>query len=145
MSNCYFEEEGWQNGYCTSLENWRPQGLGGSNPSPSVLPVNEPEPPTKLVERSPADAEFERRMERSTLEAGVYAWAADKSEAISRRPLSLLDIASYSGFATATVAYFAVSLIHHHTMDKNVVGILIAVIAASLPSVIARRAPRRTV
>ena len=28
--------EGWQNGYCTSLENWRPQGLGGSNPSPSV-------------------------------------------------------------------------------------------------------------
>jgi len=30
------EQEGWQNGYCTSLENWRPQGLGGSNPSPSV-------------------------------------------------------------------------------------------------------------
>ena len=30
--------EGWQNGYCTSLENWRPQGLGGSNPSPSVSP-----------------------------------------------------------------------------------------------------------
>ncbi len=29
--------EGWQNGYCTSLENWRPQGLGGSNPSPSVF------------------------------------------------------------------------------------------------------------
>jgi hypothetical protein len=29
--------EGWQNGYCTSLENWRPQGLGGSNPSPSVV------------------------------------------------------------------------------------------------------------
>src|SRR5687767_14663707 len=29
-------EEGWQNGYCTSLENWRPQGLGGSSPSPSV-------------------------------------------------------------------------------------------------------------
>src|ERR1700736_3588855 len=29
-------QEGWQNGYCTSLENWRPQGLGGSNPSPSV-------------------------------------------------------------------------------------------------------------
>ena len=28
--------ESWQNGYCTSLENWRPQGLGGSNPSPSV-------------------------------------------------------------------------------------------------------------
>jgi hypothetical protein len=29
-------QEGWQNGYCTSLENWRPQGLGGSSPSPSV-------------------------------------------------------------------------------------------------------------
>src|SRR3954466_14262882 len=28
--------EGWQNGYCTGLENRRPQGLGGSNPSPSV-------------------------------------------------------------------------------------------------------------
>jgi hypothetical protein len=28
--------EGWQNGYCTSLENWRPQGLLGSNPRPSV-------------------------------------------------------------------------------------------------------------
>ena len=31
-----FRREGWQNGYCTSLENWRPKGLGGSNPSPSV-------------------------------------------------------------------------------------------------------------
>jgi hypothetical protein len=29
--------ESWQNGYCTSLENWRPQGLGGSNPSLSAL------------------------------------------------------------------------------------------------------------
>ncbi len=29
-------EESWQNGYCTSLENWRPQGLGGSNPSLSA-------------------------------------------------------------------------------------------------------------
>src|SRR5215831_9429281 len=28
--------EGWQNGYCTGLENRRPKGLGGSNPSPSV-------------------------------------------------------------------------------------------------------------
>jgi hypothetical protein len=28
--------EGWQNGYCTSLENWRAQALGGSSPSPSV-------------------------------------------------------------------------------------------------------------
>jgi hypothetical protein len=28
--------EGWQNGYCTSLENWRAKALGGSNPSPSV-------------------------------------------------------------------------------------------------------------
>ncbi len=34
--------EGWQNGYCTSLENWRPQGLGGSNPSPSVAPPFSP-------------------------------------------------------------------------------------------------------
>ena len=32
--------EGWQNGYCTSLENWRPQGLGGSNPSPSALHIS---------------------------------------------------------------------------------------------------------
>src|SRR5688572_11674775 len=31
-----FPMVGWQNGYCTSLENWRPQGLGGSSPSPSV-------------------------------------------------------------------------------------------------------------
>ena len=31
--------EGWQNGYCTGLENRRPQGLGGSNPSPSVGPT----------------------------------------------------------------------------------------------------------
>ena len=30
------ELEGWQNGYCTGLENRRPQGLGGSNPSPSA-------------------------------------------------------------------------------------------------------------
>jgi hypothetical protein len=29
--------ESWQNGYCTSLENWRPQGLGGSNPSLSAF------------------------------------------------------------------------------------------------------------
>ena len=28
--------ESWQNGYCTSLENWRPQGLGGSSPSLSA-------------------------------------------------------------------------------------------------------------
>jgi hypothetical protein len=28
--------EGWQNGYCTGLENRRPKGLGGSSPSPSV-------------------------------------------------------------------------------------------------------------
>ena len=28
--------EGWQNGYCTGLENRRPKGLGGSNPSPSA-------------------------------------------------------------------------------------------------------------
>ena len=32
--NC--AREGWQNGYCTGLENRRPQGLGGSNPSPSA-------------------------------------------------------------------------------------------------------------
>jgi hypothetical protein len=31
--------EGWQNGYCTSLENWRPKGLGGSNPSPSASKI----------------------------------------------------------------------------------------------------------
>ncbi len=30
------DREGWQNGYCTSLENWRAQALGGSSPSPSV-------------------------------------------------------------------------------------------------------------
>ena len=30
------DQEGWQNGYCTSLENWRAQALGGSSPSPSV-------------------------------------------------------------------------------------------------------------
>ena len=29
-------EESWQNGYCTGLENRRPQGLGGSNPSLSA-------------------------------------------------------------------------------------------------------------
>ncbi len=28
--------ESWQNGYCTSLENWRPQGLVGSNPTLSA-------------------------------------------------------------------------------------------------------------
>ena len=28
--------ERWQNGYCTGLENRRPKGLGGSNPSRSV-------------------------------------------------------------------------------------------------------------
>ena len=28
--------EGWQNGYCTGLENRRPKGLVGSNPTPSV-------------------------------------------------------------------------------------------------------------
>ncbi len=28
--------ESWQNGYCTSLENWRAQALGGSNPSLSA-------------------------------------------------------------------------------------------------------------
>ena len=28
--------EGWQNGYCTGLENRRPQGLLGSNPRPSA-------------------------------------------------------------------------------------------------------------
>ncbi len=28
--------EGWQNGYCTGLENRRPQGHQGSNPWPSV-------------------------------------------------------------------------------------------------------------
>jgi hypothetical protein len=28
--------ESWQNGYCTGLENRRPQGLGGSNPSLSA-------------------------------------------------------------------------------------------------------------
>ena len=38
--------ESWQNGYCTGLENRRPQGLGGSNPSlsaflPYVVPANE--------------------------------------------------------------------------------------------------------
>lgn len=27
-----YTTESWQNGYCTSLENWRPQGLTGSNP-----------------------------------------------------------------------------------------------------------------
>src|SRR5215831_13236531 len=32
--------EGWQNGYCTGLENRRPKGLGGSNPSPSVSKSN---------------------------------------------------------------------------------------------------------
>ena len=30
-------KEGWQNGYCTGLENQRPYGLGGSNPSPSAV------------------------------------------------------------------------------------------------------------
>src|ERR1041385_3500261 len=29
--------ESWQNGYCTGLENRRPQGLGGSNPSLSAF------------------------------------------------------------------------------------------------------------
>ena len=28
--------ESWQNGYCTGLENRRPKGLGGSNPSLSA-------------------------------------------------------------------------------------------------------------
>jgi hypothetical protein len=41
--------EGWQNGYCTSLENWRPQGLGGSNPSPSVSKCNKKKPPELLA------------------------------------------------------------------------------------------------
>jgi hypothetical protein len=37
MVTLILRAEGWQNGYCTSLENWRPQGLGGSSPSPSVI------------------------------------------------------------------------------------------------------------
>ena len=34
-----FTPESWQNGYCTGLENRRPQGLGGSNPSLSARVV----------------------------------------------------------------------------------------------------------
>ena len=34
-----FRKESWQNGYCTGLENRRPQGLGGSNPSLSAKEV----------------------------------------------------------------------------------------------------------
>jgi hypothetical protein len=34
----YAALEGWQNGYCTGLENRRPQGHQGSNPWPSVHP-----------------------------------------------------------------------------------------------------------
>ncbi len=41
LGNCFFVNtiflESWQNGYCTSLENWRPNGLGGSNPSLSAM------------------------------------------------------------------------------------------------------------
>lgn len=29
--------ESWQNGYCTGLENRRPKGHGGSNPSLSAI------------------------------------------------------------------------------------------------------------
>src|SRR6266550_3497995 len=47
--------EGWQNGYCTSLENWRPQGLGGSNPSPSVLAMDTVKYPPWSAVRSPVD------------------------------------------------------------------------------------------
>ncbi len=28
--------ESWQNGYCTSLENWHPSGFPGSNPGLSA-------------------------------------------------------------------------------------------------------------
>ena len=31
--------EGWQNGECTSLENWREQSHAGSNPAPSAFPA----------------------------------------------------------------------------------------------------------
>jgi hypothetical protein len=30
------QKESWQNGYCTGLENRRPQGLAGSNPALSA-------------------------------------------------------------------------------------------------------------
>ena len=44
-----FIAEGWQNGYCTGLENQRPKGLGGSSPSPSAsvkkFPRTESRPP----------------------------------------------------------------------------------------------------
>lgn len=34
--------EGWQNGYCTGLENRRPKGLLGSSPRPSAFPLHVP-------------------------------------------------------------------------------------------------------
>jgi hypothetical protein len=36
MAAPHLKTESWQNGYCTGLENRRPQGLGGSNPSLSA-------------------------------------------------------------------------------------------------------------
>ena len=36
ISQAVYGREGWQNGYCTGLENRRPQGHQGSNPWPSV-------------------------------------------------------------------------------------------------------------
>lgn len=41
--------EGWQNGYCTGLENRRPQGHQGSNPWPSVVNTSE-----RVTDRSAA-------------------------------------------------------------------------------------------
>jgi hypothetical protein len=42
LSLYYVCTESWQNGYCTGLENRRPQGLGGSNPSLSAVSGTSP-------------------------------------------------------------------------------------------------------
>src|SRR6185503_11619354 len=50
----FWRWERWQNGYCTGLENRRPQGLGGSNPSRSVAraPSSSPEPELRMIRKA---------------------------------------------------------------------------------------------
>ena len=48
--------ESWQNGYCTGLENRRPQGLGGSNPSLSAVNVE-----VELIETGKYIIEIKKR------------------------------------------------------------------------------------
>ena len=58
------DAESWQNGYCTGLENRRPKGHGGSNPSLSAIipPSVTWQPPPGLITKQshPLNATFSR-------------------------------------------------------------------------------------